>query len=547
MIYPTTFPVSNENPYEREVYIALSKLMNEKDTSKDEFDVFCFKKFTGEVKGEKIEYEIDFLIADKRNNKLNGLIVIEVKGNQIHYDGLKSEWIQDKRIMKTSPTTQARQNMGSILKRFPYLQSDVPIGWAVWFPKMISPGEKNLPTELGEFQYFDQIALTYTEAKIEAFFKELNTQWNFKKGAKLDTYNCFKETLIRSLGYVLPLHKQIEAADARFLEMTNEQLELLKLVGANNDVLIKGPAGSGKTIMATTIAKELAEKEKNVLLLTFNRALANNIRFGLGKPKSPEVTTYHSMARKIIDENFENWWNENSKSESFWELDIPIKLLDVEKDKLPKYDFIIIDEAQDLREEWFETIENIIDDDGGFYIFMDEDQDIFGAYSKIKLKRNLFEFPLTKNCRNTLEIINHIKTYINKEIKHPATTIEGEPIKIINYSSDTDQMNKIKNEWLRLVEEEGLKPDQIIIMMNANKKESCLNKITKFNKYKIQALDRSGRPDPKTVNYTSINTFKGLEADVIMLIDTDKPENPNKKVLYTQASRAKHLLYIFKI
>ncbi len=40
------------------------------------------------------------------------------------------------------------------------------------------------------------------------------------------------------------------------------------------------------------------------------------------------------------------------------------------------------------------------------------------------------------------------------------------------------------------------------------------------------------------VNITRIRTFKGLEADMVFIADTDKMETPDKKVLYTQASRA---------
>ncbi len=542
MIYPPQFPIGNDNEYEMDVYSALH---NFAATSND-YDVFFSRKFTGITRGETIEYEIDFLIADIKNNKLNGLIVVEVKGNQIKYDGKNSEWIQDGRVMSTSPTEQARNNMGNLLNRFPDVAKDVPMGWAVWFPKMANPGYDKLPIELAEFQYFDEICLVYTKEKIESFFLELKEKWSFKRGGRLDLYNNFKETLIRSLGYALPLHRKIEASNARFIKLTQKQLELLRLIASNNDVLIKGPAGSGKTIMATTIAKELAEKGKSVLLLTFNRALANNIRYGLGKPDNPEVSTYHSLARSIIDSNFEGWWSENSRNEDFWELEIAIKLLDVEKSKLPQYDFIVIDEAQDLREEWFETIESLIKPDGGFYIFMDEDQDIFGAYKSVALSRNLFEFPLQENCRNTVQIINQIKTYVSRDIKYPINTVEGSPVNIINYSNDIEQMNKIKSEWLRLIEEENINPDQIVLMMNANKRESCLANVKKFGKYKIQAVDRSGRLDKKAVNYTSINTFKGLEADIVMIIDTDKPEKPNNIVLYTQASRAIHVLYVFK-
>ena len=542
MIYPKEFPIDNDNIYEKEVFECL---YNQFSQSSD-YDVFFSKKFSGSVKSEKVDYELDFLISDLRNDKFNSLLVVEVKGNQLKFNGAENKWIQDGRVMSTAPNTQARQNMGSLLQRFPEVGKNTPVGWAVWFPKMTNPGKSQLPTELSEEQFFDDIAIRYPVEKIEACFKHIKSQWSSKQGDRLHVYHNFKESLIRGLGYTLPLHKRIASSNAKFLELTKKQLELLRLIGANNDVLVKGPAGSGKTIMATTIAKEIAEKDKKVLLLTFNRALANNIRYNLGEIEGVEVKTYHSLARGLITEKFEKWWSENSKNEDFWTLDIPIKLLDLGSEDLPKFDAIVVDEAQDLREEWFETLNNLIKPEGGFYLFMDEDQDIFNALTKIDIDRNFFEFPLEENCRNTTEIIETLKGYVNKKIKFPTFSVEGDPVRKIEYSNDTDQMNKIKALWLDLIEKEGISPDQIVIMMNANKRESCLASIKAFGKYKIQAVDRSGRLDKRVVNYTSINTFKGLEADVVFIIDTDKPIKPDYKVLYTQASRAKVLLCVFE-
>lgn len=48
--------------------------------------------------------------------------------------------------------------------------------------------------------------------------------------------------------------------------------------------------------------------------------------------------------------------------------------------------------------------------------------------------------------------------------------------------------------------------------------------------------------------YTAVATirnFKGLEADVVFILDTNKMEKEDKRVLYTQASRARLWLGVF--
>ena len=50
------------------------------------------------------------------------------------------------------------------------------------------------------------------------------------------------------------------------------------------------------------------------------------------------------------------------------------------------------------------------------------------------------------------------------------------------------------------------------------------------------------------VNYTTINTFKGLEADIVFIVDTDKiPLKQKHEKLYTEASRARHKLYVLSV
>ncbi len=62
--------------------------------------------------------------------------------------------------------------------------------------------------------------------------------------------------------------------------LTQEQMKLLDMINDNKSLLITGPAGCGKTVMATTIANRAREEGLKVLMLTFNRIPAANIRLG---------------------------------------------------------------------------------------------------------------------------------------------------------------------------------------------------------------------------------------------------------------------------
>lgn len=543
MIYPTSFPLDVQNSAEIKVYNVLQKL------DSNNYDIFYSRKFAAVVKGERSEYEADFIIADLNNNRLNAILIIEVKGGRITFNGASDEWKQNGRPLD-DPTKQVTGIMHSLVNRYADISRRVPFGWSLCFPEIIAPDANQMPSVLNSLQLIDSLYLSAIEKQLPELFKYIREQNPGRYGDDLKQYQSFKESLLRGLGAVIPLHKQIDFAEQRFIQLTTEQMQLLHIVSANKNIFVTGPAGSGKTVMATTLAREEYEAGQKVLLLTFNRVLANNIRNGLQLPRDQQqldVATYHSIARRKIDEFDPQWWAENSKTDEFWTLGAAIKLDELLKDSEPEYDVIIVDEGQDFYELWFESLDKLLKPAGSFYVFMDEHQNIFKAYTKIPVNRNFLKFPLTKNCRNTKNIINYLEQLIDGKIELNQDTPEGEPLRIIDFKNDVEQLNKIKDEWRRLVEEENISPDRIVLMFNTLKKESCIGNTRKFGKYPIEAVDRrSGKPNPKAVNYTTINTFKGLEADIVFIIDTDKVENPDYKVLYTQASRAKYILYILR-
>jgi len=104
----------------------------------------------------------------------------------------------------------------------------------------------------------------------------------------------------------------------------------------------------------------------------------------------------------------------------------------------------------------------------------------------------------------------------------------------------------VREAWLGLVRDQGISPDRIVLMLNSYKEESCLAGVKQIGGYPIAPVDNdTGRLSPGAVNYTRIRTFKGLEADVVFVLDTHKMAVGDYKSAYTQASRARVLLGVF--
>lgn len=145
-------------------------------------------------------------------------------------------------------------------------------------------------------------------------------------------------------------------------ELVPEQLDFIKLPTQGRYSLV-GPPGSGKTNLLLLRAQFIAGTgEKNVLIITFSKALCDFIRSGIGKSGliSPEqVKTFHSWAGGHIVDQL--GFGAISKGGSFDEATRAevVQKLKVANAKLPSakvYSAIFVDEAQDLSSQELELL-----------------------------------------------------------------------------------------------------------------------------------------------------------------------------------------------
>ena len=95
----------------------------------------------------------------------------------------------------------------------------------------------------------------------------------------------------------------------------------------------------------------------------------------------------------------------------------------------------------------------------------------------------------------------------------------------------------------KLLEKERLRPEQITVLSPHKRENSCLAGLSEVAGVPLADLpsEREG-----AVLHTTIGAFKGLESDVVIMVDVD-PEDArcNLNARYVAASRARHLLYVY--
>ena len=203
-------------------------------------------------------------------------------------------------------------------------------------------------------------------------------------------------------------------------DLSVEQDDILIEAPFNGVVLITGPPGSGKTVMAFLRSEELAKKFDEVNLVMYNRVL-RKFSSNATEQKKIKVMTMHKWTGK--------WWSKSTGTKfapqirpyvNDWDKMLDI-LLDKKADKslyLKKlnWNHLVIDEGQDFDNKRYQFLDQVRtffkkDDAPSLTILADENQMLHDTNSTLKQIRDILKIKdekniyfLTKNYRNTDQI-----------------------------------------------------------------------------------------------------------------------------------------------
>lgn len=470
--------------------------------------------------------EADFVIF----NKNYGILVVEVKSGGISFkDG---KWLQTRldnseiNEMK-NPFNQANRSKYKLIDEIDY---KLPYGdrcfidKAVWFPSISNDElqKANLPLE-----YDSKLILT--KESLNNPLQSILSIYNFYNSTRYtmlsrNSENVILETIMPSFNLVPSASNIKDEADYVFYQLTNEQKKVLDFISDQQTVAIQGSAGTGKTFIAVEQAKRLSF-DKKVLFLCFNKFLYYHLD---NKCKLNNVDYY----------NLHTFLSKNSSDDISTDEKCLKALKSIDFANTLDYQAIIIDEAQDINDkiliEFYEICKRL---NYNLYLFYDKNQMLF----QNKLPKCLEEFDckltLTKNCRNTLKIVQTINSVFNINTQANGFSVSG--VMPTFYFVDTDIQNKLRliiNDYLN----DGFDQKDITILTLSTEDESCLNGITQIGNYKI-----NHESNEDGIFFTTSKKFKGLESNIIIVIDFDAKQYSDyeyMKNLYVSLSRARQRL-----
>lgn len=255
-LFPKTDPSSDWPESEREVYQRL----------KESLPPGWVAWHSVKVRTKGAEFaENDFVIADPSR----GILALEVKGGLISKDG--GSWLQNGQAMKSSPLDQAHRFVRILLRKFKDkgLVSP-PIGVAAAFPDTdfdLQPTQGDL-----EGLIIGARDLPYLEEALPRIFDRAvreNTWGTPSPGWIEFLHSLWCECWPAAMS----LSQVVKGRDIKRIQLDREQFTALEGILENDLVLVRGGAGTGKTLLARELALRESLAGRKTLLLTFTDAL----------------------------------------------------------------------------------------------------------------------------------------------------------------------------------------------------------------------------------------------------------------------------------
>lgn len=177
------------------------------------------------------------------------------------------------------------------------------------------------------------------------------------------------------------------------LELDRTQLSFVKSRTESGYRRIKGPAGSGKSLILASRASELLGEGKEVLVVTFNITLLHYLMdVAVRWPQSggrtrKDITwlNFHFWCKRVCQENdceeeYKTLWTENKDVNKVLSIDLPSLVTSILDDPYcvtKKYDAVLVDEGQDFMPDWWNVLRKVCKKDGEMLLVADATQDVY--------------------------------------------------------------------------------------------------------------------------------------------------------------------------
>jgi hypothetical protein len=490
-----------------------------------------------------------------------GILVVEVKSHlRIQTDATGRWKLGSDDWTDRSPFTQASREFHSILhflRQRTLEPAAYPAGYAVWFTAI---AKQNIPPAIGwqEWAVLDASDLAQPATAMRRALSAVDRDTAAKNSGyrhvageptayRLDRV---RDALSPSFAAEIKPAELRRRREQELASFTADQVRTLNLISRVPRVLVEGPAGTGKTYIASEAARRHAGAGERVLVVMFNRLLEGHLRSGLADVDGVTAIRLHAEMERVGGVT-----SPANGSTDWYNTELPLAALEkaTESGFDPPYDYLIVDEAQDIASDLnLDFLDAMLVgglSNGRMLLLGDfSNQNIFrsgiddGRETIEHRVPGIVPIDLDTNCRNRREIGEWAerasdRSGICKEFRRDAVT--GGAVEVRLFSSKADEVNML-DEVVRGLRAEGYGPKDIVIL--APYRDSTAHRATD-QRISVSTLG-SGIRDPSYIRWGTIHEFKGMEAPAVILTDISGTSARLPDLIYAGATRAQDRLVV---
>lgn len=528
---PIILPVDPRlaNDTERKVWALLCEQLGERDL------LIAGQRVTDHLK----DHEIDFVVGIEGA----GIVCVEVKGGEVWHDGDK--WRQKSRgghVKEIEPVRQARDAcyaLRNFIEADPrWTQGRLRWDHIVVLPNSEVPAHFALP-DCPRWQVIDRDDLPTLAARL----RDVLLQQEIQRPPLTTT--GIEQLQIALSGRGLPqrdvVARALENEDAADI-LTERQAVILEATKLLKRVEVRGGAGSGKTFMAMEQARRLANQGQRVALICYSHGLASYLKRITGawsrRQRPDYVGEFHTLGIEWGAPHGPPESERTAATSQFFEHDLPALMVELATELRPghRFDSIVIDEAQDFADSWWDPLLAALKDPdtGGIYVFSDEGQRVFDRQGTPPVP--LVPLILDQNIRNTRQIATAFQPLVD----HPMRYLGGDGPDVRFVSCRRENAVDAGDDQIGTLLDEGWRPQDVALLTTGSRHpEQIARQAEGVEKYWDSFWDA------EQVFYGHVLGFKGLERRAVVLVVNDKGAfERSRERLYVGLSRARDELVV---
>ena len=210
---------------------------------------------------------------------------------------------------------------------------------------------------------------------------------------------------------------------------------------------VRGTAGCGKSVLATRFAEDAAAAGKRVMLVCFNRPLAERIKVCV--PQGVYVDTFYGLMDRFLISRGHKLPYERIGEPNFWQ-DIQDRIIGETIGADWKFDALIVDEGQDFEAQWTEILRLFLKPDADILWLEDPDQairldkanDSASEPAYKSLGSQFVGFRARANYRSPETIARYIQRVLPFDFL-PSNPLPGLGVGAVTYKAPEDQSKRV--------------------------------------------------------------------------------------------------------